>query len=139
MLRQGKAQVGTPLLDAHEGITDKDRFKPPAHGLYFRKLRHSTFDTAMRNRLRCGATIAWSWALRYCPRAMPEDLDSSSTGKPETSFGYARVGEGDKQGLVNEVFAKVARRYDLMNDLMSGGLHRLWKNELLTWLGAPKS
>jgi len=70
---------------------------------------------------------------------MPEDLDSSSTRKPETSFGYARVGEGDKQGLVNEVFAKVARRYDLMNDLMSGGLHRLWKNELLTWLGAPKS
>jgi demethylmenaquinone methyltransferase / 2-methoxy-6-polyprenyl-1,4-benzoquinol methylase len=70
---------------------------------------------------------------------MPEHLDSSSTRTPETSFGYARVGEGEKQRLVNEVFAKVARRYDLMNDLMSGGLHRLWKSELLAWLGAPKS
>jgi demethylmenaquinone methyltransferase / 2-methoxy-6-polyprenyl-1,4-benzoquinol methylase len=63
--------------------------------------------------------------LRYCPRAMPEDLDSSRTAKSEASFGYGRVPEDAKQGLVNEVFAKVARRYDLMNDLMSGGLaHR---------------
>ena len=43
-----------------------------------------------------------------------------------------------KQGLVNEVFARVARRYDLMNDLMSGGLHRLWKDELIGWLAPPK-
>ncbi len=70
---------------------------------------------------------------------MSKDADSSTTAKSETSFGYARVAESTKQGLVNEVFAKVARRYDLMNDLMSGGLHRLWKSELLTWLGPPKS
>jgi len=70
---------------------------------------------------------------------MPEDLDSSPTAKPEASFGYARVAEDARQGLVSEVFAKVARRYDLMNDLMSGGLHRFWKSELLTWLGPPKS
>jgi demethylmenaquinone methyltransferase/2-methoxy-6-polyprenyl-1,4-benzoquinol methylase len=70
---------------------------------------------------------------------MSEDTDSSTPSKSETSFGYAPVAEGAKQGLVNEVFAKVARRYDLMNDLMSGGLHRLWKSELLTWLGPPKS
>ena len=43
-----------------------------------------------------------------------------------------------KQGLVNEVFARVARRYDLMNDLMSGGLHRLWKDDLISWLAPPK-
>jgi demethylmenaquinone methyltransferase/2-methoxy-6-polyprenyl-1,4-benzoquinol methylase len=70
---------------------------------------------------------------------MPEDHDSSPKAKSEASFGYGRVPEDAKQGLVNEVFAKVARRYDLMNDLMSGGLHRLWKSELLTWLGPPKS
>jgi demethylmenaquinone methyltransferase/2-methoxy-6-polyprenyl-1,4-benzoquinol methylase len=56
---------------------------------------------------------------------MSEDLKTSDRGK--TSFGFARVGEEAKQGLVNEVFARVAPRYDLMNDLMSGGLHRLWK------------
>jgi len=53
------------------------------------------------------------------------------------SFGYRDVGAGEKQGLVNEVFARVAGRYDLMNDLMSGGLHRLWKRDLINWLAPP--
>jgi demethylmenaquinone methyltransferase / 2-methoxy-6-polyprenyl-1,4-benzoquinol methylase len=70
---------------------------------------------------------------------MPEDLENAAPRKAETSFGFARVSEGAKQGLVNEVFAKVARRYDLMNDLMSGGLHRLWKSDLLNALSPPKS
>lgn len=56
----------------------------------------------------------------------------------EASFGFASVTAEEKQGLVNEVFARVARRYDLMNDLMSGGLHRLWKDELIGWLAPPK-
>ncbi len=70
---------------------------------------------------------------------MSEDLDKSSAGKASASFGFASVAEDAKQGLVNEVFAKVARRYDLMNDLMSGGLHRLWKSEFVNWLAPPKS
>ncbi len=49
------------------------------------------------------------------------------------------MAEDAKQGLVNDVFARVAPRYDLMNDLMSGGLHRLWKNDLVSWLAPPKS
>jgi demethylmenaquinone methyltransferase/2-methoxy-6-polyprenyl-1,4-benzoquinol methylase len=56
----------------------------------------------------------------------------------EGSFGFASVAPDERQGLVNEVFARVARRYDLMNDLMSGGLHRLWKDELIGWLAPPK-
>lgn len=56
----------------------------------------------------------------------------------DASFGFARVAEGAKQGLVNQVFASVAGNYDLMNDLMSGGLHRLWKDDLLGWLAPPK-
>jgi demethylmenaquinone methyltransferase/2-methoxy-6-polyprenyl-1,4-benzoquinol methylase len=70
---------------------------------------------------------------------MADDLQSKVAQNPGTSFGFARVAEDRKQGLVNEVFAKVARRYDLMNDLMSGGLHRLWKDELVSWLAPPKS
>jgi hypothetical protein len=42
--------------------------------------------------------------------------------------GYQEVPEKDKSGLVNKVFANVASSYDLMNDLMSGGMHRLWKD-----------
>ena len=44
-----------------------------------------------------------------------------------THFGYEQVAEGDKAARVGEVFSSVAPRYDLMNDLMSFGLHRLWK------------
>ena len=50
------------------------------------------------------------------------------------SFGYRDVPEAEKEGLVREVFSSVARRYDLMNDLMSGGVHRLWKAAMVEWL-----
>ena len=68
---------------------------------------------------------------------MTEDVKGEAP-ETEASFGFARVREAERQGLVNEVFAKVARRYDLMNDLMSGGLHRLWKAELINTLAPPK-
>ena len=52
-------------------------------------------------------------------------------------FGFRRVGEDEKPGLVRDLFDRVAGRYDLMNDLMSGGVHRLWKREMVAWL-APR-
>lgn len=54
-------------------------------------------------------------------------------------FGFRTVGESERQGLVNEVFARVADRYDLMNDVMSGGMHRMWKGDLVNWLMPPRS
>ena len=48
------------------------------------------------------------------------------------------MGEAEKQGLVNDVFSKVAERYDQMNDLMSAGLHRLWKDDLVAMLNPPR-
>ena len=54
-------------------------------------------------------------------------LSSSETA----DFGYRRVGAGEKAGMVRGVFDSVASRYDLMNDLMSGGVHRLWKAALI--------
>jgi len=54
-----------------------------------------------------------------------------------THFGFRQVPVGEKQGLVDDVFRSVARRYDLMNDLMSGGLHRLWKDALVTAVNPP--
>jgi len=49
-------------------------------------------------------------------------------------FGFRDVLESEKEGLVREVFSSVARRYDLMNDLMSGGVHRFWKDAMVEWL-----
>jgi demethylmenaquinone methyltransferase/2-methoxy-6-polyprenyl-1,4-benzoquinol methylase len=57
----------------------------------------------------------------------------------ETHFGNRTVPLDDKQALVDDVFHKVARRYDLMNDLMSAGLHRAWKDALVTAINPPKS
>jgi len=56
-----------------------------------------------------------------------------------TDFGYERIPLADKQARVDGVFGSVARRYDLMNDLMSGGLHRAWKDALVTAVNPPKS
>src|SRR5207237_5697778 len=56
-----------------------------------------------------------------------------------THFGSQQVPLADKQLLVDGVFRSVARRYDLMNDLMSGGLHRAWKAAMITALNPPKS
>ncbi|WP_439572846.1 bifunctional demethylmenaquinone methyltransferase/2-methoxy-6-polyprenyl-1,4-benzoquinol methylase UbiE [Phreatobacter sp.] len=61
-----------------------------------------------------------------------------SAAPTDTDFGFRRVDLDAKQGLVDEVFHKVAGRYDLMNDLMSAGLHRVWKDVMVTRLGVPK-
>jgi demethylmenaquinone methyltransferase/2-methoxy-6-polyprenyl-1,4-benzoquinol methylase len=68
---------------------------------------------------------------------MPEGR-SREAAEMETSYGFRNVAAGEKQPLVDAVFHKVAGRYDLMNDLMSGGLHRLWKDAMVTALNPPK-
>ncbi|WP_298726516.1 bifunctional demethylmenaquinone methyltransferase/2-methoxy-6-polyprenyl-1,4-benzoquinol methylase UbiE [uncultured Ferrovibrio sp.] len=52
----------------------------------------------------------------------------------DTHFGFRTVPESEKARLVRGVFESVASRYDLMNDLMSGGVHRLWKAQMVDWL-----
>ncbi len=49
----------------------------------------------------------------------------------KTHFGFQEVEREDKQSLVRGVFDSVADKYDIMNDVMSGGLHRLWKNDFI--------
>lgn len=57
---------------------------------------------------------------------------------PDTaSFGFNDVPADEKSRLVGRIFSSVARKYDLMNDLMSGGVHRLWRETFLDWL-APR-
>ncbi|MBX3517586.1 MAG: class I SAM-dependent methyltransferase [Rhodospirillales bacterium] len=67
--------------------------------------------------------------------------DSPNTPQPPaapaeetTHFGFRTVGVTEKPSLVRDVFDSVATRYDLMNDLMSGGIHRFWKAAMIDWL-----
>ncbi len=60
-------------------------------------------------------------------------MTDESVGKT-ASFGFREVPEGEKEGLVKQVFSSVAGRYDLMNDLMSGGIHRIWKDAMVEGL-----
>ncbi|CAM2995115.1 demethylmenaquinone methyltransferase /2-octaprenyl-6-methoxy-1,4-benzoquinone methylase [Paracoccus aminovorans] len=66
---------------------------------------------------------------------MTQDQRGNSNG--ETHFGFRTVAEKDKAGLVHGVFSRVASRYDVMNDLMSVGIHRVWKTAMMDWL-APR-
>lgn len=54
-----------------------------------------------------------------------------------THFGYSEIPEAEKAGRVHGVFTNVASRYDIMNDVMSAGIHRLWKDAMMDWL-APR-
>lgn len=61
------------------------------------------------------------------------------TRDDQTHFGFRDVPLSEKQGMVDDVFHSVAGRYDLMNDLMSAGLHRAWKDALVTTINPPRS
>jgi len=85
------------------------------------------------------ALSGWGWSnlnrriffqrgRQACTRAFSTDNNTS------THFGFQEVPFHDKKGLVGDVFTKCAADYDLMNDLMSAGIHRLWKQEFLSML-----
>ena len=57
----------------------------------------------------------------------------------KANFGYQEVAENEKQTLVDGVFHSVAQRYDLMNDLMSFGMHRVWKRMAVAHSGVRKN
>lgn len=60
-----------------------------------------------------------------------KNVGAASDKGTQTSFGYKDVAPESRQGMVNQVFASVADKYDIMNDAMSGGLHRIWKAHLI--------
>ncbi|MEM6615375.1 MAG: bifunctional demethylmenaquinone methyltransferase/2-methoxy-6-polyprenyl-1,4-benzoquinol methylase UbiE [Pseudomonadota bacterium] len=67
-----------------------------------------------------------------------EQPGSTSESDDKTHFGFREIPTGEKERLVGGVFDQVASRYDLMNDLMSGGLHRAWKDAMVAWLAPPR-
>jgi demethylmenaquinone methyltransferase / 2-methoxy-6-polyprenyl-1,4-benzoquinol methylase len=70
---------------------------------------------------------------------MPDTHPTPPVPDTSNTFGFEAVRPDERQGKVNGVFSSVAERYDLMNDLMSAGLHRLWKSDFIAWLNPPTS
>lgn len=68
-----------------------------------------------------------------------ERMKSGEERSGRVPFGFREVPASEKQDLVDAVFHTVAARYDRMNDLMSGGFHRLWKEALVDWLAPPRA
>ncbi len=81
--------------------------------------------------------VALARTLGYA-RPMADQSTTDDDTSATTSFGFRDVPAHERQGLVNRVFSTVAGRYDLMNDLMSGGLHRLWKDDFVAAIKPPK-
>ena len=79
--------------------------------------------------------VSEGWTL-YLLGKLCKVLDM--TDNQTTHFGFETVPEGDKAGLVQGVFSSVASKYDVMNDAMSLGIHRIWKEAMMDWL-APRS
>src|SRR3546814_9576210 len=63
--------------------------------------------------------------------SLPRKRRAVMTTPDTVSFGYEQVPTGAKTAMVGEVFSRVARKYDIMNDAMSGGMHRLWKDRFV--------
>ena len=66
-----------------------------------------------------------------------QNPSKADLGDADIDFGFRTVRRAEKAGLVRDVFDSVATRYDVMNDLMSGGVHRLWKAAMIDWM-APQ-
>ena len=71
------------------------------------------------------------------PHPPHSSADQSADDSGTTHFGFRTVPEAEKSSMVRTVFDAVAPKYDLMNDLMSAGVHRLWKAALVDWV-APR-
>lgn len=84
------------------------------------------------------AFVSFAITLYRKWEASGQTIMTENSTEKRTHFGARNVREDEKAGLVHGVFTNVASRYDVMNDVMSVGIHRLWKEALMDWL-APRA
>ena len=120
ILRKGNPEIPAPDDGTRDRCAFHRRRQPPAHGFNFGQFGH-------------GNKVAVSGGFRYGPlmAKQPPGTQGESASGETASFGFRDVGADEKPAMVRAVFDSVSARYDLMNDLMSGGVHRLWKGALL--------
>src|SRR3569623_143142 len=108
---------------------------PSSTGAKPRRTVSTSGSSGMAPRQQAGMRLGTARPARQGPWRSPTDLERRWPGAktqpmtgPAATFGFRDVDPNDKPGLVRGVFDRVASRYDLMNDLMRGGVHRLWKD-----------
>lgn len=117
--RDWTAQIGTSGFHRYKPLPKQGRLKT-AHGRFdFWKLRH---HIAAKMRLRARQGLARGTSLPIWRIGMNEE---------NVSFGYEDIAAEEKTARVGGVFSNVASSYDIMNDAMSGGMHRLWKDRFV--------
>ncbi len=117
--RNRPPKIGAARLDTSQAFAEQDRLKTANGRLDFGKFGH-------RNQLRCVCERGKPWLEE---QSFP--FGKADMSKDQVSFGYEDVTPEEKTRRVAGVFSNVASRYDLMNDAMSGGMHRLWKNRFV--------
>ncbi len=138
-VRERKPQVRTAQYDTLQAAPLEGRRQTAADGFDFGQFRHGVSRGCGLNPMVMSRPTArvktWlasaAWAM---VRPMPTDMERQ---QGEIHFGFRTVAEDEKASMVRGVFDSVAPHYDLMNDLMSLGVHRLWKRAMLDWL-APR-
>jgi demethylmenaquinone methyltransferase/2-methoxy-6-polyprenyl-1,4-benzoquinol methylase len=96
-------------------------------------------QTTMQNNDKATNNTASEQTIRQTLFNQRDDINNPHTldtdGAEETHFGYKTVNKAEKQARVADVFTSVAKKYDIMNDLMSFGIHRLWKRYAISLSG----
>ena len=97
---------------------------------------HDSLNNAVNNTVNSSANPQTTKKTLFNQR---DDINNPHTpdtdGHEETHFGYKTVNKAEKQARVADVFTSVAKKYDIMNDLMSFGIHRLWKRYAISLSG----
>ena len=129
----GKRRSGRRCSTSSMARADHGRLEAAADGLDFGQFGHQPVSLVPAAHIALYATAS---AMHRAAK----DNRQRMAGCPDetTHFGFTTVPLGEKQGRVNDVFRSVARRYDLMNDLMSAGLHRAWKDASSRRLRPPR-
>ena len=130
--RDRPAEIGLSDLDTVNPASDKSFDKSTTDGFNFWKFG----QFILQYRQSCCLYNVNTGYDRW--RFQQSESRTDFMNENRTSFGNHEVAEHEKPGLVRDVFTRVSDRYDLMNDVMSLGIHRLWKDALVNWL-APAS